>query len=391
MHTRRIWAIRALVTATALLAGACTTSGEPRESAYSSAPTYATSSSARSSPTVVAAPGCISTVVERMSTRRKLAQMLMVGVKDTADARAVVAKENIGGIFVGSWTDKSILTSGAAKTLRTGRVPVMVSVDQEGGRVSRLKAIGIDSPSARTLAATKTPEQVRALALGIGKQLKALGVTVDFAPVIDVSDQGADTVIGDRSFSNDPVVVTRYGRAFAAGLRDAGILPVLKHFPGHGHGSGDSHTGTVRTPPLSDLMTSDLVPWRTLARMPGVAAMVGHLIVPGLTGPELPASVNPAAITMLRTGRGYNGPAFRGVIFSDDLSGMAAISEKYPIEQAAPMALAAGSDIALWLTTDKVTAVLNALEKAVANGKLSMEHVDASVGRILRAKKMRRC
>ena len=68
---------------------------------------------------------------------------------------------------------------------------------------------------------------------------------------------------------------------------------MLKRFPGHGHGSGDSHTGTVRTPPLSELMTSDLVPWRTLARMPGVAAMVGHLIVPGLTGDELPASVNP--------------------------------------------------------------------------------------------------
>ncbi|RUP38104.1 MAG: glycoside hydrolase family 3 protein [Gordonia sp. (in: high G+C Gram-positive bacteria)] len=326
-----------------------------------------------------------------MSTRRKLAQMLMVGVKDTADAKAIVAKERIGGIFVGSWTDKAILTSGAVKGLSAGRIPVMVSVDQEGGRVSRLKAIGIDSPAPRELATTKTPKQVHDLAFGIGKQLAALGVTVDFAPVIDVSDQDADTVIGDRSFSNDPVVVTKYGRAFASGLRDAGILPVLKHFPGHGHGSGDSHTGTVRTPPLSELMTSDLVPWRTLARMPGVAAMVGHLIVPGLTGDELPASVNPAAISMLRTGRGYNGPAFHGVIFSDDLSGMAAITEKYPIEQAAPMALAAGSDIALWLTTDKVSAVLDALEKAVANGKLSMEHVDASVTRILRAKKMPRC
>lgn len=119
--------------------------------------------------------------------------------------------------------------------------------------------------------------------------------------------------------------------------------------------------------------------------------MVGHLIVPGLTGPELPASVNPKAIGMLRTGRGYNGPAFHGVIFSDDLSGMAAISEKYPIEQAVPMALAAGSDIALWLTTDKVSVVLDALEKAVAGGRLSMAQVDAAVTRILRAKRLERC
>ena len=223
--------------------------------------------------------------------------------------------------------------------------------------------------------------------LGSAQQLEG----VDFAPVIDVSDQGADTVIGDRSFSSNPVTVTKYGRAFAAGLRDAGVLPVFKHFPGHGHGSGDSHTGTVRTPPLSDLATNDLVPFRTLLKMPGVAAMVGHMIVPGLTGPELPASVNPKAIGMLRTGRGYNGPAFHGVIFSDDLSGMAAISEKYPIEQAVPMALAAGSDIALWLTTDKVSVVLDALEKAVAGGRLSMAQVDAAVTRILRAKRLERC
>ncbi|WP_170265597.1 glycoside hydrolase family 3 N-terminal domain-containing protein [Gordonia araii] len=391
MHTRTALGFVSVVTASALVLGGCSTSEPPAETTgYSSSPAYATSSSSPSS-AIAGAPGCISVELEKMSTRRKLAQMLMVGVKDTADARAIVAKEHIGGIFVGSWTDKSILTSGAAKSLSTGKVPVMVSVDQEGGRVSRLKSIGIDSPSPRELARTKSPAEVKRLAFNLGKRLRQLGITVDFAPVIDVSDQAADTVIGDRSFSDDPVAVTTYGRAFAAGLRDAGILPVLKHFPGHGHGSGDSHTGTVRTPPLSDLATNDLVPFRTLLKMPGVAAMVGHLIVPGLTGPDTPASISPKAIGMLRTGRGYNGPAFRGVIFSDDLSGMAAITEKYPIEQAAPMALAAGSDIALWLTTDKVSAVLDALEKRVADNKLSIDRVDASVTRILRAKKLRRC
>lgn len=393
MHTRTSFGFVTAIAVSALVIGGCSTPESPREpgSSSPSASSPSSPSSASAASVVAVAPGCISGVVAKMSTRRKLAQMLMVGVKDAADAQAIVRKEHVGGVFVGSWTDKSILTSGAAKKLSAGTVPVMVSVDQEGGRVSRLKAIGIDSPSPRELAKTKTPEQVRQLALGIGKQLRALGVTVDFAPVIDVSDQGADTVIGDRSFSSDPVTVTKYGRAFAAGLRDAGILPVFKHFPGHGHGSGDSHTGTVRTPPLSDLATNDLVPFRTLLKMPGVAAMVGHLIVPGLTGPELPASVNPKAIGMLRTGRGYNGPAFHGVIFSDDLSGMAAISEKYPIEQAVPMALAAGSDIALWLTTDKVSVVLDALEKAVAGGRLSMAQVDAAVTRILRAKRLERC
>ncbi|MGV9825993.1 MULTISPECIES: glycoside hydrolase family 3 N-terminal domain-containing protein [unclassified Gordonia (in: high G+C Gram-positive bacteria)] len=329
----------------------------------------------------------------RMSLRQKLAQLVVVGVTDADDAARIVRTEQIGGIFVGSWTDKSILTSGAAARIsRSSPIPLMVTVDQEGGRVSRLSSLGIDSPSARELAQTKTPAQVRALAASIGRQLKRLGITVDFAPDVDVSDESADEVIGDRSFSNDPQVVTRYAGAFAAGLQDAGIMPVYKHFPGHGHGSGDSHLGVVRTPPLSSLETSDLVPYRTLLRDPqNAGVMVGHLIVPGLTGPETPASISPAAMTMLRTGRPYGGPPFNGVVFSDDLSGMAAISARYPIEQAALMSIRAGGDIALWLSTDRVSSVLDAMTRAVNVGTLTVPRVDRSVVRILRAKGVLHC
>ncbi|AZG46342.1 Beta-hexosaminidase [Gordonia insulae] len=328
-----------------------------------------------------------------MTLRQKLAQLVVVGVTGAADAQAIVEREQIGGIFVGSWTDKSILTSGAATRISKGsRIPLMVTVDQEGGRVSRLSALGIDSPSARELAQTKTPQQVRAIAATTGRQLRELGVTVDFAPVVDVSNESDDEVIGDRSFSNDPAVVTEYASAYAAGLESAGITPVFKHFPGHGHGSGDSHLGVVVTPPLSSLQNSDLVPYRTLLRDPaGAAVMVGHLIVPGLTGPETPASISPRAIGMLRTGRGYGGPPFNGVVFSDDLSGMAAISARYPIEQAAPMAIRAGADIALWLATDRVSSVLDSLEREVAAKRLTVARVDRSVVRILRSKGVLQC
>ncbi|GAA1482057.1 glycosyl hydrolase [Gordonia sinesedis] len=328
--------------------------------------------------------------------RQKLAQMIVVGVTNADNAAAIVREEQIGGVFIGSWTDKSILTSGAMKRISDrSRIPLMVTVDQEGGRVSRLSSLGIDSPSARELAQSRTPEQVKALAADIGGQLKRLGITVDFAPDADVSSQPADEVIGDRSFSDDPAVVIRYAEAFAEGLRSAGIMPVYKHFPGHGHGSGDSHLGVVRTPPLSSLQTSDLVPYRTLLRRPGVdrdtGVMVGHLIVPGLTGPETPASISPRAIGMLRSGRPYGGPPFNGVVFSDDLSGMAAISQKYPIEQASVRAIRAGSDIALWLSTDRVSSVLDAMQRAVATKQLTVERVDRSVVRILRAKGVLTC
>jgi beta-N-acetylhexosaminidase len=154
------------------------------------------------------------------------------------------------------------------------------------------------------------------LAAERGRKMRGLGVTVDFAPVVDVTSAPDDTVIGDRSFGADPKTVTDYAGAYAQGLRDAGLLPVLKHFPGHGHASGDPHKGGVVTPPLSDLQNNDLVPYRTLVAADPVAVMVGHLQVPELTGDD-PATLSRAAVQLLRTGTGYNGPAFDGPIFSD--------------------------------------------------------------------------
>jgi len=320
--------------------------------------------------------------VATLSTRDKLAQLLMVGVKNSADARAVVSNYHVGGIMIGSWTDLSMLTDGTLNEIANiGPLPLAVSVDEEGGRVSRLSSLIGASPSARTLAQTQTPDQVYNIALARGRQMRGLGITIDFAPVVDVSNQGADTVIGDRSFSNDPATVTTYAGAFARGLRDAGVLPVLKHFPGHGHGSGDSHTaGAVSTPPLSELMKSDLVPYATLTTEAPVAVMIGHLEVPGLTG-DTPASLSAAAVNLLRSG-GYGGPGFNGPIFTDDLSSMAAISSRYGVAEAVLRSLQAGTDVALWITTAEVPAVLDRLEKAVSGGELALPAVEGSVLRM---------
>jgi len=335
-------------------------------------------------PAAPAPPACGdgSAMLAAMSTRDKLAQTLMVGVRNAADARGVVGTHHVGGIMIGSWTDLSMLSDGTlAEISNLGPLPLAVSVDEEGGRVSRLSTLIGAIPPARTLAQTRTPDEVYQIALARGRQMRGLGITVNFAPVVDVSDQGANTVIGDRSFSNDPATVTAYAGAFARGLRDAGVLPVLKHFPGHGHGSGDSHTaGVVTTPPLSQLMESDLVPYRTLTTEGPVAVMMGHLEVPGLTGDQ-PASLSPAAVNLLRTG-GYGGPGFNGPVFSDDLSSMATISSRYGVAEAVLRTLQAGVDVALWITTDEVPAVLDRLEKAVSAGELSMAGVEGSIMRM---------
>ena len=321
-----------------------------------------------------------------MSARDKLAQLLMVGVHGGDDAQAVVTNNHVGGIFIGSWTDLSMLTNEMVKNLSaTTALPVAVSVDEEGGRVARLSKLIGPAPSAKALALLHTPDEVYGMALDRGHRMRGLGITVDFAPDVDVTEAPDNTVIGDRSFGSDPAKVTEYAGAYARGLRDAGLLPVLKHFPGHGHGSGDSHTGGVVTPPLSQLQNDDLVPYRTLVTAAPVGVMVGHLQVPELTGTD-PASLSRAAVQLLRTGTGYNGPAFDGPVFTDDLSSMAAINDRYSVPDAVLRALQAGNDVALWVTTDEVPAVLDRLEKAVAAGELTMPNVDASVLRIAKFK-----
>jgi beta-N-acetylhexosaminidase len=350
--------------------------------ASANAPAPATPSATAAGPSAPPVPpacGDGDALLSAMSTRDKLAQLLMVGVTGGDDAREVVANDHVGGIFLGSWTDMSMLTDGTLPDIAASAepLPLAVSVDEEGGRVQRLSKLIGDQPSPRVLAAAKTPQEVHDIALQRGQAMKKLGITVDFAPVVDVTTESDDDVIGDRSFGSDPAKVIEYAGAYAQGLRDAGLLPVLKHFPGHGHGSGDSHLGDVTTPALPELKTSDLVPYGTLTTATPVAVMVGHLEVPGLTTDE-PTSLTPAAYDLLRSG-GYGGPPFEGLVFTDDLSSMKAISDHFGVAQAALKALQAGADVALWVTTDEVPAVLDGLEAAVDTGQLDPKKVDASV------------
>ncbi|WP_210730032.1 MULTISPECIES: glycoside hydrolase family 3 N-terminal domain-containing protein [unclassified Rhodococcus (in: high G+C Gram-positive bacteria)] len=324
--------------------------------------------------------------VGSLTERQRLAQLLTVGVTGTDDAVNIVATEQVGGIFIGSWTDSQTLANREVPRIAAAAaVPPMVTIDEEGGRVSRVEDLLGSDPSARETARTMSVDETYSMALERGRGLKDLGVTVDYAPVVDVSSQPDDSVIGDRSYSSDPNEVIAYAGAYAQGLRDAGIMPVLKHFPGHGSGSGDSHTGEVTTPPLDQLRQSDLVPYTVLSQT-GVGIMVGHLDVPGLTASGVPASISPAAMALLRDGVGYGASPFEGPIFTDDLSGMAAITDRLGIVAAVEAALVAGADIALWLTTDDVPQVLDNLENAVAAGRLPAPQVDASAATVARFK-----
>ncbi|RVW01744.1 glycoside hydrolase family 3 N-terminal domain-containing protein [Rhodococcus spongiicola] len=373
-----------------LAVGCASGTGTETTAAQSTSPTTTQTTTEATNAPMAASPFgsavCGPAFLSSLTERQKLAQLLMVGVTGTADALDVVRSEQIGGIFIGSWTDEAMLGNGEiAQVADASAVPLMVSIDEEGGRVSRVGQLFGADPSAREVARTMTPEQAYEMALDRGRELRRIGITVNFAPDVDVSSQPDNAVIGDRSFSDNPQVVTTYAEAYARGMREAGILPVLKHFPGHGSASGDSHTGAVTTPPLDQLQTSDLVPYRALVNT-DVGVMLGHLNVPGLTTGDLPASLSPEAVSLLRDGTGYDAPPFTGPIFTDDLSGMRAITDRFDIAQAVEQALSSGVTVALWLSTDEVPQVLDHLEEAVASGRLPSSQVDSSVLTVAREK-----
>ncbi|MFC4374058.1 glycoside hydrolase family 3 N-terminal domain-containing protein [Nocardia halotolerans] len=376
-----VFAVLAAV-ATACSGGSSTETGT---AASTGAPTSAGESSATASPTP-SRTACGADYLGKFTQREKLAQLLTVGITGSADASNVVSSEQVGGIFVGSWTDPGLLDKTQLDAVKAlAKSPLMVTIDEEGGRVSRAANKIGSAPSARVVAQTQTPEQHYQNTLTRSKALVDLGITVDFAPDTDVSSQPDNSVIGDRSYSDDPQVVTEYAEAYIRASTEVGLGSVIKHFPGHGSGSGDSHTGAVRTPPLEQLQDSDLVPFRNLVDS-GAAVMVGHLDVPGLTEPDVPASISPAAMSLLREGTGYGAPPFDGPIFTDDLGGMAAITDRMSIPEAVEAALVAGADNALWISTDAVPQVLDRLEQSVAGGTLPADRVDTSVLRMARYK-----
>lgn len=321
-----------------------------------------------------------------MLLERQVGLMVFAVVSSQSQVANAVG-QGAGGVFIGTGATGLLQTSAFQSTV-TGAIPQpFVATDEEGGRVQRLTSVIGSLPSARTMHATMTPAQITRTVQRHAEKMRRLGVTMDFAPDADVSDESDQEVIGDRSFSNDPHAVTTDAVAFAKGLQAAGVTPVFKHFPGHGHASGDSHTGLVTTPPLSSLRTSDLVPYTTgLRQVPGAAVMVGHLIVPGLTG-GLPASVSRSAITdLLRDEIGFD-----GLVITDDLGAMKGILDIYGTPSAAAIQAAkAGADLLL-APTGSMDAIVDGIVAGVGSGEIDRAQITASANRILHALPGNRC
>ena len=266
-------------------------------------------------------------------------------------------------------------------------VPLFVGVDQEGGRVRRFKEEhGLPAtPSPATLGRGST-EVTRAEGMRIGAALRAAGVNLNFAPVLDVNVNPQSPAIGalGRSFSADPARVAAHGQAFAEGLASAGVIPCYKHFPGHGSARHDTHLG------LTDITATwlpiELEPYRRiLPHTPPAMIMSGHMVHKKKSG-KLPASLSPEIITgLLRGSMGWE-----GVVITDDLQ-MGAIEDTYSMKEAIHLAVLAGSDILLFGNNmrhdpQEGRKAHAALVELVREGSLSKSRIRESYARIMELK-----
>ena len=349
---------------------ACSNSASDEDKSHESA-APASSSPGTSAPATEAAPAPAPAPAPE-DIRATAASVLMPPATSYEDAKAKL-EAGVGGIFIPSWADPGLLEEEGrninALRAELGR-DFEVAIDFEGGRVQRFSEILGQYPSVQQMAAENSPEQVEQLAGDVGKRLMDYGINVDFAPVLDVDGDGLE-VVGDRAFSTDPAQAGAYGAAFARGLDAAGVKAVFKHFPGHGRASGDTHLAEAITPPLEELENHEFIPFRdAIPAAPNAALMMGHLAVPGLGDGQTPASILPEAYGLAREALQYD-----GTIYTDDIGGMAAISDSLPLADAVITSLAAGADMPLWSTEADINAVIDAVVGAVDEGRLAPDRL----------------
>lgn len=261
-----------------------------------------------------------------------------------------LARGQVGGVVLFSRNVESpSQVRGLCREIRSAagrRNPLpMIAVDQEGGRVARLKDPPFTwFPPARacSLFCCRNEDVAEAVGAATAAELRAVGIDVNFAPVLDVDSNPANPVIGDRAFSVDPAVAAALGIAFARGSLSRGILPVAKHFPGHGDTSADSHFDLpVVRAGRQTLLRRELLPFRRAVRAGIPAIMTAHVIYPALDR-ALPATLSRAILHGLLRER----MRFRGAVISDALE-MRAIADRYGIGEAAVLAVTAGCDVVL--------------------------------------------
>jgi beta-N-acetylhexosaminidase len=326
--------------------------------------------------------------VKEMSLRDMVGQMFMISIGGTEPdyyVNKMIRERNVGGVLLFGHNMRSEaqtrrLTAALQRlSMQTEpAIPLFVAVDQEGGEISHAPWVA-PQPAAAQVGARGDPEEARAIAEEMGRELLRAGVNTDLAPVVDT---GFGAAIGRRSFGEDPQLVAEMGAAAVEGFKTAGVVSAAKHFPNHGPATSDSHVVLpVVDHDLPKLRSHDLPPFRAAIQAGVPMVMVGHLLYPAVD-PERPASLSPRAVGVLRGELGFG-----GVVVTDDLA-MAGASGEDPPAAAAVEAVKAGANLLIISSPPEQQAdAYDAVVAAVKSGEIPQRRIQDSVERILRVKK----
>jgi beta-N-acetylhexosaminidase len=311
------------------------------------------------------------------------------GLEASADIKRLIRDYGVGGVILFARNvdgpeqvaDLVRELQAAARAARHAD-PLLVAVDQEGGRVARLRAPWTEWPPLRLVGQAGSEDLAREMGRALAEELTACGIRCDFAPVMDVDTNPKNPVIGDRSFGDDPSLVARLGVAMIAGLQDGGVAACAKHFPGHGDTDVDSHLDlpAVDHSPAR-LEDVELRPFRAAVEAGVATVMTAHVLVRELDA-LLPATLSPMVVrALLREKMGFG-----GVVVSDDLE-MKAVSKRWSPGRAAVLAAQAGCDILPFCAShDAQVEGLEAVVRALESEELPWTSLDDSLRRISRLK-----
>ncbi len=358
-------------------------------------------------------------LLAKLSLREKIGQMLMFDFRKwqnsdedkqsnyyvmSDEVKGMIRKHKLGNVilFAENFENVEQVTrlNAAFQDSVENDIPMLIGVDQEGGRVVRMSH-GCSLPGNMALAASGSEENAYTAGLITGKELAAVGINVDFAPSVDINNNPNNPVINVRSYSSDPHLTAKYGTAMAKGLQAAGVAATAKHFPGHGNTNVDSHTGLPAIySTYEELMNFEIVPFADAIKNDCMMIMSGHIQFPNIEKASviskqdkkemtLPATLSKVFLTdILRTELG-----FKGVLITDSMQ-MQAVSSHIGSEQANILAINAGVDILLMCTSlrslkddAKLGALIDNIVNAVEDGRIPMTRIDESVLRILNLKK----
>jgi beta-N-acetylhexosaminidase len=334
----------------------------------------------------------ISPLMEKMSLEQRVAQRFMTWIPGTGltnSIEALIRKGNLGGILLNSYNIQSKeqikgLTKKMQELALNADPPVglLIGVDQEGGRVNRFGLEGMTRfPAPFYLGGHNDADYIRSVAYITGIEIREMGCNMNLAPVLDLYDQPDRSVIGDRSMGNDPVVVGNLGAHYISGAKSAGVIPVIKHFPGQGITTTDSHkTLPVVRVEKRQLIERGILPFRIAIKKGAEAVMTAHVIYEPLD-PHYPGTLSQRIVKgLLREELGFN-----GVVLSDAIE-MGALRNNYSSRDIVKLCVKAGVDLLLINGIFQVDDLIAITMDLLKTGEITREEIDTGVERILRMK-----